>query len=179
MSLRTMSIGSCTHNEGAFSSSRRSIQLRCLLKECKLMPASGGSADSSLSTACLKVAARLCKLPNSCLESSPSLEVGWSATYRDSSSPRAIASPDALIAKSYMWEWYVIVGRSLRFERLVNSTFPSDDDEAQEFVLRGFVVASPLNAWAHCRTIRHRRVCRRDRAYNLHHSLSWRMVSAR
>jgi hypothetical protein len=33
-----------------------------------------------------------------------------------------------------MWEWYVIVGQPVRFERLVNSRLSSDDD-SQEFVI--------------------------------------------
>ena len=143
MSLYTMAIGSGTHNEGAFSFSLRPIQLRCLLKELESIPTSGGSADRSFSTACLKSAALLRKLSSSCPESSLSLEEPLNATYRDSASPRAIASPDALIAKTYIWAWYVIVGRSIRFERLVNAGFSSGDDEPQELVLFDPLVACP------------------------------------
>lgn len=46
-----------------------------------------------------------------------------------------------------MWEWYVIVVRSIRFERLVNSSFSSSDDEPQEFALRDpFVDYSKVNS---------------------------------
>lgn len=64
-----------------------------------------------------------------------------------------------------MWEWYVIVGRPVRFERLVNSRLSSDDDSQEFVIFDSFGVGPDLlqrAQWLRLQAIRHRRAWRQD-----------------